>query len=72
MVNALFIMVAPRIWFDILAGIYRALSPAVDRTIITYIQAVLTAVAGGAWLYVWRESFRRLYRKTSKNTSKDH
>ena len=72
MVNALFITVAPRIWYEILAEIYRVLSPAVDRTIVTYIQAILTVVAGGAWLYLWRESFRGLYRKTSKNTSKDH
>lgn len=71
-VNALFITIAPRIWFEILTGVYRVLSPAVDRTIVTYIQAILTVVAGGVWLYVWRESFRRLYRKTSKNASKDY
>jgi len=72
MVNVLFIAAAPRIWFEILAGIYRVLSPIVGRTAVTYVQAALTIVAGGTWLYAWRESFRRLYRKASKNASKDH
>ena len=70
--NVLFITVAPRIWFEILAETHRTLSPIVGRTAVTYIQVMLTGAAGGAWLYAWRESFRRLYRKTSKNTSKNH
>ncbi|HYA21991.1 MAG TPA: hypothetical protein VEG31_02315 [Thermoproteota archaeon] len=69
-VNVLFITVAPRIWFEVLAGIYRILSPAVGRTVVIYVEAALTVVAGAAWLYVWRESFRRLYRKASANVSK--
>jgi len=71
-VNVLFIAVAPRIWFEVLAGIYRVLSPVVGKTAVTYVQAILTGVAGVVWLYVWRESFRRLYRKASRSGSRDH
>lgn len=64
--NVLFLIVAPRLWFEVLVVMYRVLVPIVGLNITTYTQALSTLVVGGGWLYVWRESFRRLHDRLSK------
>lgn len=66
-VNVVFITIAPRVWFEILVEIHRLFSPIVGGAMVTYLQALLTILAGLLWLYVWRESFRRLYRRLTKD-----
>jgi len=64
--NILFLTFAPRLWFEVLVVMYRLLVPIVGRSITTYAQALSTLVGGAAWLYVWREGFRRLHDRLSK------
>lgn len=64
--NVVFITIAPRAWFEILVLLNRWLTPVIGRALTTYIQALLTVMGGVAWLYLWREGFRRLFRRLLK------
>jgi len=62
---ALFMTIAPRVWLEILVWAYRVLAPTIGRGMTTVLQTLATVAAGMLWLYLWRESFRRLFRRLS-------
>lgn len=66
MANVVFLTFAPRVWFEVLVLIYRVLAPAIGRNATTYVQVLLTLAGVAAWLYAWREGFRRLHDRLSK------